>query len=88
MKDFEEACKKFGIALYVLPPKSPEYNGNIERANAAAKYEFYSFYTGDCTLFSLRKSLQRYVKKYNTYRPHQALQYLTPQQYFYRLSEA
>lgn len=82
MKEFEQACKNANIALYVLPPKSPEYNGNVERANGAAKYEFYMFYEGKLDLFSIRNALDRYVKKYNTYRPHQALQYLTPWQYY------
>lgn len=88
MRDFEQACKELNIALYVLPPRSPEYNGNVERANASAKFEFYAFYTGPLKLFNLRKALQQYVKKYNSYRPHQALQYLTPLQYYSRISGA
>ncbi len=35
MADFEHACHDKGIALYVLPPKSPELNGGGERANGA-----------------------------------------------------
>lgn len=88
MSNFEQACKEFNIPLYVLPPKSPELNGNVERSNGSSKYEFYMFYEGDYTLFSIRKSLAKYIKKYNSYRPHQALQYLTPQQYYTSLSEA
>lgn len=81
-KDFEQSCEKLGIPLFVLPPKTPENNGAVERANGSAKYEFYTFYTGQLTLFSLRKKLNIYVEKYNSYRPHQALQYLTPLQYY------
>lgn len=88
MKDFEVACQERNIPLFVLPPKTPENNGNVERANGAAKYEFYAFYNGELNLKSVRVHLKRYVKKYNTYRPHQALQYLTPQQYYTSLSEA
>ena len=88
MKEFELVCKDLGIPLYVLPPKSPEYNGNVERANGAAKFEFYAFYTGLLNLSTLRKNLQQYVEKYNTYRPHQALQYQTPLQYYRSISEA
>jgi len=87
-KDFEQACKDRNIPLYVLPPKSPECNGNVERANGAAKFEFYAFYIGRCNLFYLRKALKKYVQKYNTYRPHQALQYLTPLQYYQKLAGA
>jgi hypothetical protein len=88
MKDFELACKDMGIPLYVLPPRSPKYNGTVERANGAAKFEFYFFYDGILSLLHLRKALQSYVHKYNNYRPHQALQYLTPLQYFHSLPEA
>lgn len=87
-KDFEQACMDSGIPLWVLPPKSPEKNGNVERANGSAKYEFYAFYCGTFTMDSIRNELKKYVKKYNTYRPHQALQYLTPAQYYSQLSEA
>jgi transposase len=88
MKDFEQLCKERGLPLYVLPPKTPENNGNVERANSSAKYEFYTFYTGPLNLFFLRKKLCLYVKKYNSYRPHQALQYLTPLQYYRSVSGA
>jgi hypothetical protein len=33
MKHFENECQKLGIELYVLPPKRPQYNGGVERAN-------------------------------------------------------
>lgn len=82
MKDFEQAAQTLNIPLYVLPPRSPEYNGNVERANGTSKFEFYAFYDGPENLYFLRKKLQRYVRKYNSYRPHQALQYRTPLEYY------
>lgn len=88
MKDFEQLCMEQAIPLYVLPPKTPENNGNVERANGSAKYEFYALYSGPLTLFNLRKKLNLYGKKYNSYRPHQALQYLTPLQYYSSVSGA
>lgn len=87
-KDFEQACAELGLPLFVLPPKTPENNGNVERANGSARYEFYTFYIGHLSLFHLRKKLNLYVKKYNSYRPHQALQYQTPLQYYESLTEA
>ena len=30
MSNFEDACKEYGIALYVIPPRTPELNGNVE----------------------------------------------------------
>lgn len=83
--EFEESCKELNIPLFVLPPRSPECNGNVERANGSAKFEFYHLYDGPPNLTHLRSALNQYVKKYNTFRPHQALQYLTPLEYYQKL---
>lgn len=85
MKDFEQACKHSNIALYVLPPKSPEFNGNVERGNSTVKYEFYYQYTGRLEIGIIRYYLKKFVELYNKFRPHQALQYLTPWQYYQSL---
>lgn len=82
MKDFEQACEAAAIPLYVLPPKSPEYNGIVERANGSSKYEFYASYLGPLNLVAIRSKLRQYAHKYNTFRPHQALQYKTPMEYY------
>jgi putative transposase len=81
MSSFEDECGKRNIALFVLPPKSPKYNGNVERANSTAKYEFYYLYDGPTSLGVINLQLQKFVEHYNTFRPHQALQYLTPKKY-------
>ena len=82
MKNFEQECKNKNIDLYVLPPRSPECNGTVERANKTVKYEFYHFYRGSLVLEKINKQLQHFINCYNTYRPHQALQYQTPLRYY------
>jgi putative transposase len=82
MKDFEAACEAENIALYVLPPKSPKYNGCVERRNATFKYEFYYQYAGDDSMEAIRAALQLYQNRYNTFRPHQALNQDTPLGYY------
>ena len=81
MKDFELACQELGIPLFVLPPRSPKYNGNVERANGSARDEFYAQYQGLFDLEHIRLELKKYQWMYNDYRPHQALDYLTPFEY-------
>lgn len=78
MGEFEQTCKALAIPLYVLPPRRPEYNGCVERGNGTVKYEFYQQYTGPAKLDLIQRSLQKYVKHYNSWRPHQSLKYLTP----------
>lgn len=83
MGDFELACQTADIPLFVLPPKSPELNGVVERTNGSSKYEFYASYLGPLNLVNIRSKLQKYAHKYNHYRPHQALRYLTPMEYYH-----
>ena len=40
MADFEAACWAKGVELFVLPPKSPQLNGAVERANGSWRCEF------------------------------------------------
>ncbi len=75
---FEQACQQRGVRLFVLPPRSPKLNGQVERANRTHAEEF-----GEITPFSLpiselNRELLAWGRTYNTIRPHQALSYLTP----------
>ena len=78
MAEFETECQQKGIALYVLPPRSPKLNGRVERLNGTARREFWEVYAGDLDLPSLTTALRDWETTYNTVRPHQALGYATP----------
>lgn len=87
MKDFEQACHKKGIQLFVLPPRSPELNGCVERCNRTLRYEFYRIYDGILHMDAIREALKGYMNLYNTFRPHQALNMLTPMAYYKQLQQ-
>lgn len=78
---FEHACAQRGIRLFVLPPRSPKLNGAVERANRTHTEEFYECYAGECDLPTLRAAQRHWEHTYNTIRPHQALNYLTPAEF-------
>jgi putative transposase len=78
---FEEQCQKRGIKLFVLPPRSPKLNGCVERAHRTHTEEFYEVTDSSFQLYELRNELSRWERIYNTVRPHQALDYLTPLQF-------
>jgi putative transposase len=78
MAEFETACQERGLALFVLPPRSPKLNGHVERANRTHRAEFWELYDGDLELPPLQEALRAWEETYNHHRPHQALGYRTP----------
>jgi putative transposase len=78
---FEEECRRRGILLFVLPPRSPKLNGHVERAHRTHTEEFYEVADLSWSLNDLRPQLLRWERVYNTVRPHQALGYRTPLQF-------
>jgi len=80
--EFEQYCQEKEIEFFVLPPRSPKHNGKIERANGTYRYEFYESYKLPSTLTELRPIFEDFEHHYNHTRPHQALNNLTPMEYF------
>ncbi len=75
---FEEECQRRGIKLFVLPPHSPKLNGGVERAHWTHTEEFYEVTDSSFDICELRSELLEWERVYDTVRPHQALDYLTP----------
>lgn len=82
MKDFEEAVRERNIKLFVIPPRSPKLNGYVERANRMYREEFYEVETIGHTLKEHNRQLEKLEYICNYVRPHQALDYLTPAEYY------
>ncbi len=78
---FEAECHRRGIRLFVLPPKSPKLNGAVERAQRTHTEEFYEVTECAWTAEALNRELRQWERVYNTIRPHQALDSLTPLQF-------
>ena len=87
MAGFETACRQRGIRLFVLPPRSPKLNGAVERANRTHAEEFWDCYDGDLDMPTAQAALLAWEQRYNTYRPHQALGYLTPQRFLQQFTK-
>lgn len=68
--------------LFVLPPRSPRLNGCVERANRTHREEFYELEEIELSLVEHNKQLQRWEHTYNYVRPHQGIDYLTPNEYY------
>jgi len=76
MAEFETACEARGIALFVLPPRSPKLHGAVERANRTHAEEFYEVTTAEPDLASFQAELRTWETVINSVRPHQSLGYL------------
>jgi transposase InsO family protein len=80
---FDRICRENGIMHLHTQPRSPTTTGKIERFHRAIRTEFRT----DRTFASLRAAqaeLDEWVQQYNTARPHQALDRVTPSQRFGR----
>jgi len=54
---FEETCRRKGIKLFVLPPRSPKFNGHVERAQRTHTEEFYEVTDAGFEISELKSSL-------------------------------
>src|SRR3989344_5880429 len=84
-KHFAALMASLNIPQYFSSVKTPKDNPVCERFNRTLKEEFLRMgnWTDDINEFNRR--LTKWLLKYNMYRPHQALNYLTPFQYHYKL---
>lgn len=85
--EFEAECQRRGIRLFVLPPRSPKLNGHVERAQRTHTEEFYEVEEFPLDIPGANQALREWEHIYNTVRPHQALGYLTPNEYVLKCRE-
>jgi transposase InsO family protein len=87
MLTFEQACCDRGISLFVLPPRSPKLNGQVERVNRTYREEFYEVEPLSLSVEILDQQVVRQNHIYNTIRPHHALGLKTPQEFLDNLRQ-
>lgn len=80
---FHVECQKQGVRHYFSHPQTPKDNALAERFIQTTEYELWLF---DCDLTAdlayINHRLTGWIGRYNTYRPHQSLNYLTPMEYY------
>ena len=57
---FEDACEELGVSLHVLPPRRPQYNGCVERANRSRPDRVLKPLRRSLTVADVAASLSRY----------------------------
>jgi len=88
MAEFEAQCQARKLELLVLPPKRPDLNGCVERAQATWRYEFYACYDLPHRIDKLQPFVDAFAHRFNHHRPHDALGGKTPAEYLKALSFA
>ncbi len=79
--EFEDACAERGIALHVLPPRSPKLNAIIESFNGTFRRECLNrLDEPPADVATLEKVARAFLRVYHHVRPHQALGWRTPAQ--------
>jgi len=70
------------IKHFFSRPRTPKDNPMVENTIKADEYEFWAWGNLAGTVKELNEKAEYRVWKFNNYRPHQALNYLTPMMYF------
>jgi putative transposase len=82
MDEFEKACKRRKIKLFVNPPHRPEMNGGVERGNRTDREELYEVKELSLDMKELNLQVEEYEREFNYVRPHKALDMKTPHEYY------
>lgn len=79
---FQKRCAQRGITQYFTHPRSPKENSYVERSHGSDEAEFYSRPgVRRLPLPLLDAAMRAWEEEWNTVRPHQSLDYLTPSEY-------
>ena len=81
-KSFEKACTTLGILQIYSRPKTPKDNPALEKFNDTIQREWLRYSeVGLDNIQEANQDLTTWLIKYNSVRPHQSLDYLTPLEY-------
>lgn len=81
-KELERHCQELNIPHYFIEPRSPKQNSYVEASHGADEREFYQCGKIASDISLMRRFVAERERVWNTIRPHQALGYRTPDQYY------
>ena len=84
LKEFEKSCQQQQLPHYYIYPRTPKQNTYVEISHGADKREFYLQGNVWQDRETMRQKLKDWQRIWNQVRPHEALNYLTPQAYFHK----
>ena len=88
LKEFDKLCREKKLPHYFIYPRTPKQNTYVEISQGADKREFYQ----QGNVCSILEVMQRKIKEWediwNNVRPHEALNYLTPSEYLFKVQNS
>lgn len=81
LKYFDRLCKRLNLPHYFIYPRQPKQNTYVEISHGADQREFYEQGNICCSMDLMKKKLLEWEYVWNNIRPHQSLNYLTPNEY-------
>lgn len=88
LKDFDAWCKKISLTHYFIEPHQPKQNTYVENSHGSDERGFYQQGNVDRDIEAMDKALAQWEYVWNYERPHEALDYLTPDEYFQKIQQA
>jgi putative transposase len=85
LKEFARLCKELNIPHYFIYPRVKEQNAYVERSHGSDEREFYQRGNVWQRLEKMNEEIEKWQDTWNNIRPHEALDYKTPRQYFEEL---
>lgn len=85
LKDFDRLCKELSLPHYFIEARHPKQNTYVENSQGFDEREFYLQGNVDKDIEAMDKSLEEWEYKWNYIRPHQSLNYLTPDEYLKKI---
>lgn len=82
--EFDKLCKKLNIPHYFIYPRTPKQNTYVETSHSADEREFYQQGNVSSALEMMQKRIIEWQNIWNKTRPHESLNYLTPEAYYHK----
>ena len=87
LKDFDGLCKKLSLTHYFIEPAHPKQNTYVENSHGSDEREFYQQGNVHWDIETQNDALKKWEHIWNYERPHEALGYLTPDEYCNKLKQ-
>jgi len=85
LKYFDKLCKELNLPHYFIEARHPKQNTYVENSHGSDEREFYQQGNVDKDIEAMNKALAEWEHTWNYTRPHQALNYLTPDEYLNKI---